>query len=171
MSPLSPSISKAWRCILSSRSFLGGISSGAEPRLKQDLDRYNCGFKSVHHSRGYGTGRNHRSWSQRHGIGGRKPTTRRTGRRGGFDGGFQMPDFDPGSDQLKNIFESQMDSSDPIGGLDLEEVGPIEGNFRDDDDSEAEDFYRNAEFHTRPNCNNIWLESDINGAGVPSQGD
>ncbi|CAM8947671.1 unnamed protein product [Rhodiola kirilowii] len=145
MSPLRPSISKAWRCILSSRSFLGGISSGAEPRLKEDLDRYNCGFKSVgDHSRGYGTGRNHCSRSQSHGIGGRKPTTRRTGRRGGFDGGFQLPDFDPGSDQLKNIFESQMDSSDPIDGLDLEEVGPIEGNFRDDDDSEAEDFYRNA---------------------------
>ncbi|CAM8999446.1 unnamed protein product [Rhodiola kirilowii] len=148
MSPLRPSISKAWRCILSSRRFLGGISSGAEPRLKEDLDRYNCGFKSVgDHSRGYGTERNHRSRSQSHDIGGRRPTTRRTGargRRGGFEGGFQMPDFDPGSDQLKTIFESQMDSSDPIDGLDLEEVGPIEGNFRDDDDSEAEDFYRNA---------------------------
>lgn len=83
---------------------------------------------------------------QNHGIRGRKVKMSRlrvNGRRRGFKDGFRIPEFNPLNDQLKKIFESQMDISDPIDELDLGEVGPIEGNFRDDDDSEAEDFYKN----------------------------
>lgn len=91
-------------------------------------------------------GRNSHSHFQNHGVpGGRSTKSRlRVSRKKGFRNGFRMPEFDPGNDQLKKIFESQMGSNDPIGELDLGDVGPIEGNFRDDDDSEVEDFYKDA---------------------------
>uniref|UniRef100_A0A7N0UGS1 Uncharacterized protein n=1 Tax=Kalanchoe fedtschenkoi TaxID=63787 RepID=A0A7N0UGS1_KALFE len=188
MSSLSrPSIIRAWRCILSSRRFLWGISSATHRSLKGDSNFhfYNFGHGSGGGStRGYGTGndrfrsndessnapagnagtnnnsshnyapgfknfpstgkigRNHRPQSQNFGGGGRHKRVK--GGRGGFEDGFRMPDFDPGGDQLKKIFESQMETGDPNGGLDLEEDGPIEGNFRDDDDTEAEEFYKSA---------------------------